>query len=84
VPLEEQASVIVWPSLPFSEVALASQLVGVPAAAGGAGCELFEFAAGLPPSELCSFPIFEQPAPVSTIAAKEKTRQLRVVRRSDL
>jgi hypothetical protein len=88
VPPGAQASVIVSPSLPLSEVAFASQVVGFPspAADGGAGGAVFEFAAEVPPwppslevAVLLSFLILEHAAPPDTIALNSRTAQRRMV-----
>src|SRR5258706_13350514 len=72
-------SVNVSPSLPFSNAALASQVVGVPEPAedGGAEREAFELSGEVlvwpPPPALFSFLIFEQPPLPSTMAATRNT-----------
>src|SRR6266436_2357251 len=81
-------SVNVSPSLPFSDAALVSQVVGVPAPAedGGAGGEVFELSGEVlvwpPPLPLFSFLGFEQPALPSTIAASKSTTQRPTILRS--
>jgi hypothetical protein len=78
-PLGEQASVIVSPFLPSSDVAFASQVVGFPGpfAAGGAeaGLELAGALLVWPPAvALLSIFSFEQPAVLTTIViAKSET-----------
>jgi len=77
------------PSLPFSDVALVSQVVGVPSLAedgGAAGEELsgevLVWPPRLLPALLFSFLSFEQPALVSTIAASRSTTQPVMIRRA--
>ena len=92
MPPGEHASVSVCPSLPFSEVPFASQVVGVPslAADGGTGDEdgpVFELSVAvfvwLPVlAVLFSFFSFEQPTLPSAIAASKSTTQPRTIRRS--
>ena len=90
VPPGEHASVNVSPSLPFSDVAFASQVVGVPdggtGAEGGAVFELFAEVLVWPPpaglSVLFSFFNFEQPALPSTIAASKSKTEPPMIRRS--
>src|SRR5882724_268687 len=91
VPPGAHASVSVSPSLPLSEVAFASQVVGFPspAADGGAGGvdgPVFELSAAVPPwppsvavAVLLSFLIFEHPAPPNTIAVSRSTTQPRMI-----
>jgi len=90
VPPGEHANVNVSPSLPFSDVAFASQLVGFlsPAEGGGDGA-VFELSAEvlmlpppLLPAALFSFLGFEQPALLNTIAANTSTRQPPMILRS--
>ena len=86
-PPGEQARVIVCPSVPFSEVALAAQVVGVaaPVEAGwpDAGLE-FDGAVLVwppPPALALSFFIFAQPAVATVMAMRKSTTQwLRFVR----
>src|SRR5947207_7239574 len=91
VPPGAHANVSVSPSLPLSDVAFASQVVGFPspAADGGAGGEdgpVFEWSGELPPcppslavAVLLSFLIFEHPAPPNTIAVSKSARQTRMI-----
>ena len=89
MPPGEHASVNVSPSLPLSDVAFASQVVGFPSPAeDGRDEALFELSAGalmlpppLVPAALFSFVGFEQPALPSTIAAETSTRQQPMIRR---
>src|ERR1043166_4394842 len=83
VPLGEQASVIVSPSLPFNESAFASHGVGLPGSlevgplvegveGGGAVSEW------LPPADVAvalSLFVFEQPAVTSNIAVTKSTTE---------
>ncbi len=88
VPPGEQTSVNISPSLPFSDVAFTSQVVGVPAPAedggDGAGFELSAEVLVWPPppvaEALFSFFSFEQPA--RTIAASKSRTQPPMIRRS--
>src|SRR5436853_2165541 len=91
VPPGEHATVNVRPSVPLSDMAFASQVVGVPLSAedGGEDWPVFELSGevlGWPlPSLLAllfSFLSFEQPALPSTIAASKSTTQLPMIRRS--
>src|ERR1700752_5019802 len=88
VPPGEHASVNVCPTFPFSDVAFACQVVGVPLPPedGGAaddepGLEL-SGAPWPPPPPLLSCFSFEQPALPSTTAANNRAPQRRVIRRS--
>src|SRR6185503_1874167 len=85
VPPGEHASVNVCPTVPFSDVAFACQVVGVPLPAedGGAAADVdpeLSGAAWPPPPALSCFS-FEQPALQSTAASK-RTTPARVIRRS--
>ena len=89
VPPGEHARVNVSPSLPFSDVAFASQAVGVPLSEeDGEVGPVFELSAEAlvwPPPPLAvlfSFLSFEQPALPSTIAASKNTTQPLMIRRS--
>src|SRR5439155_11041166 len=90
VPPGEHASVNVSPSLTFSDVAFAAQVVGVPAPPedGGPGGEVFELSGEVlawPPPPLPAVLFlslsFEQPAAPSTIAASKSTTQTAMIRR---
>ena len=87
MPPGEHASVNVSPSLPLSDVAFASQVVGFPAEAGRdeAVFALFAGALMLPPplvpAALFSFFGFEQAALPRTIAADTSARQQPMIRR---
>src|SRR5204862_7003452 len=76
------------PSLSFSDVAFAPQVVAVPSAAedGGEDGPVFELSAEVlawpPPLLLFSFLSFEQPALPSTIAASRSTTQPPMICRS--
>src|SRR6266852_3122082 len=89
-PPGEHAVVNVCPSLPFSDVAFASQVVGVPSPAedGEAG-PVFELSWEVlvwppPPGSalLFSFLSVEQAALSSTIAVSKSTMQTQMIRRS--
>src|SRR5260370_42544222 len=92
VPPGEHASVKVCPSVPFSDEAFASQVVGVPSPAedgGPEGEEVFELSGEVLvwpppplPAVLFSFLSFEQPALPSTIAASKNKMQPPMMRRS--
>src|SRR6266446_2123650 len=90
VPPGEQTMVSVSPSLPLSDVAFASQVVGFPSPAedGGDGAA-FELSVAVlvcppppVPAALFSFFGFEQPALPSTIAASTNITQPPMIRRS--
>src|SRR6266478_8153712 len=94
VPPGEQTMVSVSPSLPFSDVAFASQVVGFPSPAedGATGIEVgpvFDLSVAVLvwppppiPAALFSFFGFEQPALPSTIAASTNITQPPMIRRS--
>src|SRR5712692_7194038 len=88
VPPGEHATVNVCPSLPFSDKAFASQVVGVPLPAedaGGEGGPVFELSGEVvvwPPPPVFSFLSFEQPALPSTIAASKSKTHRPMIRRS--
>src|SRR5205823_848265 len=90
VPFAEQASVIVSPSLPFSESAFASHGVGLPGSledgALDEGIDVDgEVSEWLPPvfAALLSFLSFEQPAVPTTIAVTRSTTQRPIFDRSN-
>src|SRR2546421_425804 len=91
VPFAEQASVIVSPSLPFSESAFASHGVGLPgsledgALDEGVGVDgvVSEWLPPLVFTALLSFLSFEQPAVTTTIAVTKSTTQRVVFDRSN-
>src|SRR5205809_96572 len=91
VPFGEQASVIVSPSLPFSESAFASHGVGLPgsleagALAEGVDADGVLSEWPLPPVDtaVLSFLIFEQPVVTSTIPATTSTNQRPIFDRSN-
>jgi len=86
VPFGEQASVIVSPSLPFSESAFASHGVGLPGSledgvfADGVDGAVSEW---LPPAVPLSFLSFEQPAVTIAIAITKNTTQRLMFDRSN-
>src|SRR5882762_621779 len=86
VPPGEHASVNVSPSLPFSDVAFASQVVGVPLpeedGKDGPGFALSGEVFVWPPPPVFSFLSFEHAALTSTIAASKSTTQRPMIRRS--
>src|SRR5882762_4319206 len=86
VPPGEHASVNVSPSLPFSDVAFASQVVGVPLPEeDGKDGPVFELSGEVfvwPPPPVFSFLSFEQAALPSTIAARKSRTQPAMIRRS--